>query len=742
MIIGIAATALTFTALIISIVSYFLYYQRKSEDLLKLARLSFYTSAVLIVLQSAMLMWGILTHHFEWSYVFSYSSRDLTLYYLISTFWAGQEGTFLLWTLMGSLYGLFIIRKKEEDEALVMSFMGLVQAFIVMILIKKNPFSFVWQINPSVFAPGVIPPDGNGLNPLLQDPWMTIHPPILFAGYSATMILFAFAMAALIRKNYSDWIKPAYPYVLFASTMLGTGIILGAYWAYTTLGWGGFWGWDPVENSSLIPWITSLALIHGIVIQRTQGGVKKTNIFLALITFILVLYGSFLTRSGVLTDFSVHSFGSSELNLYLTGFVVLFLAISLLTFLFRINEVKSEKVQTELFSRESFILFGVLVLGIFAILTFIGTSSPIISGLFGKASNVSTDYYNTLAGPLAVLMGLLIALAPRLTWKRNNGEKLQQLLWHLSGAIVLGIVSFFLGIRDIMPLLITITAFFMILVNGEIIFRMVSRKNYKFGGYLTHLGLGLMLIGIITSSVYDSSKRVTLPMDTPIHIMGHEVEYNGKVPSPDGKDKVMLKINNKREIAKFYWSDYSRAYMVGPAVQNTFLRDFYVSPIQIIPPEKSWSNAREVELKKGSKISFGDYQLKFLKYDMGNHGMQSGDIHLAAEIAVFDKAGADLGIIKPAMVMRGQKKEIIPAELPDKKQKAMIKGINVETGSLTIAVSGGNDSKDIYAGKELLAVEISVKPLISVLWLGTILLVIGFILTTYQYRRKKALKTA
>ncbi len=742
MIIGIAATALTFTALIISIVSYFLYYQRKNEDLLKLARLSFYTSAVLIVLQSALLMWGILNHHFEWSYVFSYSSRDLTLYYLISTFWAGQEGTFLLWTLMGSLYGVFIIRKKEEDEALVMSFMGLVQAFIVMILIKKNPFSFVWQVNPSVFGPGVIPPDGNGLNPLLQDPWMTIHPPILFAGYSATMILFAFAMAALIKKNYSGWIKPAYPYVLFTSTMLGTGIILGGYWAYTTLGWGGFWGWDPVENSSLIPWITSLALIHGIVIQRTQGGVKKTNIFLALITFILVLYGSFLTRSGVLTDFSVHSFGSSELNLYLTGFVVLFLAISLLTFLFRINEVKSEKVQTAFFSRESFILFGVLVLVIFAILTFLGTSSPIISGFFGKASNVSTDYYNTLAGPLAILIGLLISLAPRMTWKRNNGEKLRQLIWHLSGAIVLGIISFILGIRDIIPLIITIVAFFMILVNGELIVRMLRRKNYKFGGYLTHLGLGLMLIGIITSSVYDSSKRVTLPMDTPIHVMGHEVEYNGKVPSPDGKDKVLLKINNKKEIAKFYWSEYSRAYMVGPAVQNTFLRDFYVSPIQIIPPEKSWSNAREVELKKGTKISFGEYQLEFLKYDMGNHGMQSGDIHLAAEIAVFDKAGEDLGIIKPALVMRGQKKEVLPAELPDQKQKAMIKGINVETGSLTLAVAGGDSSKDIYAGKELLAVEISVKPLISVLWLGTVLLVMGFILTIYQHRRKKAPTTA
>ncbi len=741
MIIGLAATALTFTALIISIVSYFLYYQRKSEDLLTLARFSFYTSSLLIVLQSAMLMWGILTHHFEWSYVFSYSSRDLTLYYLISTFWAGQEGTFLLWTLMGSLYGLFIIRKKEEDEALIMSFMSLVQAFIVMILIKKNPFSFVWQVNPSAFAPGIIPPDGTGLNPLLQDPWMTIHPPILFAGYSATMILFAFAMTALIKKNYSNWIKPVYPYVLFTSAMLGTGIILGGYWAYTTLGWGGFWGWDPVENSSLIPWVTSLALIHGIVIQRTQGGVKKTNIFLALITFVLVLYGSFLTRSGVLTDFSVHSFGSSELNLFLTGFVVLFLAISLLTFLFRINEVKSEKVQSALFSKESFILFGVLVLLIFAILTFLGTSSPIISGLFGKASNVSTDYYNTLAGPLVLLMGLLISLAPRMTWKRNSAEKLKQIVWHAAGALVLGVITIFFGNTHLIPLLITIIAFFMILVNGELVYRMLRRKNYKFGGYLTHTGLGLMLIGIITSSVYDSAQRVTLPMDTPIKIMDHVVEYNGKVPSPDGKDKVLLMVDNKREIAKFYWSEYSQAFMVGPAVQNTFMRDFYISPIQIIPPEKSWTNTAEIELRKGRTVSFGKYQFEFLKYDMGNHGMQAGDIHLAAEINVYDKTGTSLGLIKPAMVMRGQKKEILAADLPNKKQKVMIKGINVDTGSLTLAVTGESTPNDIYAGKELLAAEISVKPLISILWLGTVLLVMGFLLTIYQYRRKRITET-
>ena len=204
MIFGVAATAITFIALILSVTSYYLHYRYSDESLLSFARHSFYVSVILIFFQSAILMWGILNHRFEWIYVFSYSSRDLPLYYLISTFWAGQEGTFLLWTILGSIYGLVIIRNRLKDESLVMSFMLLVQAFIVMILIKRNPFTFVWEINPAAFRPGLTPMDGNGLNPLLQDPWMTIHPPILFAGYSSTMILFAFAMAALVKRNYNN----------------------------------------------------------------------------------------------------------------------------------------------------------------------------------------------------------------------------------------------------------------------------------------------------------------------------------------------------------------------------------------------------------------------------------------------------------------------------------------------------------------------------------------------------------
>ena len=387
MIYGILSTAFTFILLILSIVSYYLFYKNEQPVLLKVARSSFYAASGFIMLQAIMLMWGIQTHQFQWQYVFNYSSTDLSTYYLTSTFWAGQEGTFLLWLLFGSVYGFILIRSREKNEPIIMVFMLLVQAFITMILIKKNPFTYIWDLNPLRFETGMIPIDGNGLNPLLQDPWMVIHPPVLFIGYSSTMILFAFSMAALITKKYDEWIKGVFPYSLFVSLSLGTGIIMGGYWAYTTLGWGGYWAWDPVENSSLIPWLTSLALLHGLIIQRKQGGLKRTNIFIAWFTFILVLYGSFLTRSGILADFSVHSFSQTVINNYLVGFVVFFFAIALFLFLFKNPKSKSTAFNTELVTRENFMFFGILTILISAIFTFFGTSAPLITGIFmGKAS--------------------------------------------------------------------------------------------------------------------------------------------------------------------------------------------------------------------------------------------------------------------------------------------------------------------------------------------------------------------
>ena len=738
MILGITATALTFVALMLSVVAYYLYDRRGEQALLTFARTAFYSAGVLVIFQVVLLLYGILTHHFEWSYVFSYSSRDLSLFYLISTFWAGQEGTFLLWLLFGVVYGLWIIRFQKEEEPMVMSFFNLILAFIAVILIKKNPFTYIWEINPVSFPVGVVPPDGAGLNPLLQDPWMVIHPPVLFSGYAATMLPFAFAMSALIKRNYDNWVKPALPFVVFTGLTLGAGIILGGYWAYTTLGWGGYWGWDPVENSSLVPWLFSLALIHGLIIQRRQGGMKKTNILLALLTFVFVLWGSFLTRSGILTDFSVHSFGESEISSYLIAFVAFFGAMAFLAFLFRINEVKYQPVHTDLATRESFLNLGMLVLILMAIFTFVGTSWPLFSSLFkDKAESFAIEYYNYMAGPGAVLMALLIALSPLMRWKTTSWDKLRSVILHGITSILFGVIYFLLGVKQAIPLLIMILSTFLILINGQIVIRLWRKKNYSFGGYLVHTGVGLMFIGIIASSGYDQSVKLTFPKDTPKEVYGYQIVYKGRIPAPDGKDRVVLEVDGNQTMAKFYWSDYSQAWMVGPSVENKWIRDLYISPIQIIPPEETMNSGHQVNLVKGEKTAYHDYQLLFKAYDMNAHQMGGDEILLKAIVEVYDKEGKLVGEIRPGIHIKGNDREPQPATFVDGQAKVYLNGVNVEKRSIAIAIAEKGENP--AAGKEILAAEVSVKPFINLLWLGTIIMISGFLVSLrYRFKEKRA----
>ncbi|HKI86564.1 MAG TPA: cytochrome c biogenesis protein CcsA [Thermoanaerobaculia bacterium] len=278
------------------------------------ARRAYRLFTLSIVLTAFILAVLLLRRDFRIEYVYQYSGLDLARHYQLAAFWAGQKGSFLIWLLWGSLLGLGVAKSAGKDEPSVMGVYTLVLLGLLFILVRESPFVMLHKT----------PTDGAGLNPLLQNNWMVIHPPIMFIGYAASAIPFAFAMAALWRRDTSRWAARAFPWALAGFLVLGSAILLGGYWAYVTLGWGGYWGWDPVENASLIPWLFGTALIHGLHMERTRGRFRRANLIFASLTFMSVLYGTFLTRSGVLADFSVHSFVGLGISGWLIGLMAFF----------------------------------------------------------------------------------------------------------------------------------------------------------------------------------------------------------------------------------------------------------------------------------------------------------------------------------------------------------------------------------------------------------------------------------
>ena len=378
--------ALATVAAVLSMIGYFLA-ARGNRAYLQAAKWLYYLMTGLALAAVFYLTALFLGNRFEFSYISSYSSIDLAANYKITSLWAGQDGSFLLWIAFGVLLGLWVKTKAKENVGWVMFFYLVGQLFLFTLLNISSPF----KLN------SIVPVDGQGLNPLLQNFWMQIHPPVVFLGYAAVFVPFAFAMAALVSNKYDNWIKLTYPWAVFSVFTLGAGIFLGSYWAYETLGWGGFWGWDPVENTSLIPWLGSIALVHGMILERKRGSFKKTNLFLAVTTFLMVIYGTFLTRSGVLADFSVHSFVDLGLNAYLAIFMIGFAVVSYGLLALRARSIKSAEPNKSPITREFTVFLGMLFLIMSAFLTLLGTSSPLLTRVFSEPSAVDISYYTLIS---------------------------------------------------------------------------------------------------------------------------------------------------------------------------------------------------------------------------------------------------------------------------------------------------------------------------------------------------------
>jgi cytochrome c-type biogenesis protein CcmF len=550
---------------------------RKSAGapLLHIARPAIYITA-LGLLASSIYLWHLLIgHHFEYDYVFRYSSREMPFRYVFSAFWGGQEGTFLLWALFGGLLAVMLRFKAKQYEAPVLFFYLGINLFLMLMLLKASPFS----------RHDVAPADGNGLNPLLQDPWMTIHPPIMFFGFASLGIPAAYAMAALVKEDWDNWVRRAVPWTTFGVMALGTGLLLGGYWAYSILGWGGFWGWDPVENSSLVPWLVAVALLHNQVIQMKRNIFRRSNVLIAMLPFILLTYSTFLTRSGVLADFSVHSFTDLGINQFLVAFMVVFLGGGLALFVWKFKRIPTEKTEAPLFSREYVIFLGSLAFGLFALFVLLGTSSPIYTRWWGPASSVPPLYYNRAGLPFAILIGILMGFSPYLLWMRTDlRASLRQALIPVIASLLLGVVYFFFGVRNIQYLLMMVAGTFAALGNLWLAARMMTTNWRGTGGYLAHVGIGLAIVGILTSTAYSTKQSVVLPKGQEVLALGYGFKYLGTRPVEEGRKNaydVTLRTADSAYLMSptMFFSDMNAGMMKKPALQPFLMRDVYLSPI-------------------------------------------------------------------------------------------------------------------------------------------------------------------
>src|SRR6266516_651166 len=482
---------------------------------------SFAATAVAVVI----LLAALARHDFSFQYVADHTSRELPLGYSLTAFWGGQEGSLLLWLLVLGGYSVAAVltgrRAGRDVLAWVVPVLGFVGTF----------FAFMLVFVSSPFATQHAPADGAGLTPSLQNPYMAIHPPMLYLGYVGLTIPFAFAMGALLsRRTDERWIVATRRWTLAAWAFLGVGQLLGAHWAYVEVGWGGYYAWDPVENAALMPWLAATAFLHSVMIQEKRGMLRIWNMVLVIGAFSLSLFGTFLTRSGVVN--SIHSFTQSSIGPWFLGFICVVVAASLALVFWRLPLLRSKTRLESLVSREATFLYNNLLLVAFCLTILWGVAFPILSELVkGESSTVGRPYYDFFLRAFGLPLLLLMGIGPLVAWRRASVRSLgKTFLWPFGAALLGGIGLLFAGAGSSIPGLIGYT--FSIFVAATIVLEfargtqarralagepvprafasLVARNRRRYGGYVVHAAIVLLAIGIAGSSAYNTSRSARL----------------------------------------------------------------------------------------------------------------------------------------------------------------------------------------------------------------------------------------
>lgn len=686
---------IAFVSAVVSTVFYTVAGLRKKDSFK--ANWVFYVHAGAIVASSFYLLFCLLTHQFRYHYVYANTDSTLNWPYLLSAFWAGQQGSFLFWALCGALVSLLVLRRSVRP--LVMATLTLGQSFLTLFLVQDTPFRLMAHI----------PSEGLGLNPLLLNPWMIIHPPIIFIGYALLIVPMAYSIAALIDRDFHEGLVESLPWALLGWVFLGAGILIGGVWAYQVLGWGGYWAWDPVENSSLIPWLTCGALIHGLLVQRKRSVFLRPNHFLSITTYLLVIAATFITRSGMMADYSVHAFAQTPLSLLLGVFALVFAVLGYGIFLLRFSEIAYDGERVSMLSRP--VVFGVtmLILSISAALIMLGTLAPIITGWTGLPATVESSFYTTTNGPLVTVLLVLLGLIPlvgkgKLSWASIENS-LTVPICVLSASIV---GSFLLGVRAPLDLLFIGTAVFAGASNLMCFVHTWKARGLKFtGAYIAHLGLALILVGFLVSTNYTRTETVYLSAGRETEALGYHFTWSGSKTLDIG---VQKRASSAMVRPKMYMAGSRQ--MREPGINRNLWQDIYVSPIEIAAEFDG-----QILMREGRYFAYDDYSLHFSELRHNPHA--EGEAVEVSAILIVRYLG-DVSSVTPTLKINPDGVEYYGAKLPHSNETIFLQAVDA-TDKLAWFTIGDTATPR----KDLLIVEVKTKPLISALGLGALLLCLG-----------------
>ncbi len=756
---------------------------------------------------SCVLFYLLLTHQFQFAYVYEQTSLDLPTHFLVSSFWAGQEGSFLLWTLMMGATGVLLIKTAKKYEAPVMTVLSFCTLFLISMVvglklgpvqIGSSPFTMLaekFPDAPMLQVPGFIPSDGSGLNDLLQNYWMVIHPPTLFVGFTLMVVPFAYALTALWKRKYTHWVRPALPWALAATMILGFGIALGGYWAYETLSFGGYWAWDPVENSSLVPWIVGIAAIHSMIIQKRSGRGHKSALLLSILAYLLVIYSTFLTRSGILGDVSVHSFVDLGMMNQLLLWIGSMIAIGFGLFAYRYKELPTPDKEPNVLSREFMIFCGAMLLMAIAAVIGVGTSSPILGRLFREApSTVPIEFYNKWTLPLSIFVVFLAGLGQLFWWNKMNVASVNRVLLKpiaLSVASTLAILMFTPFVeKTVMPpgagsdptqltqagllggleqfwgaygtglllLLLVFVTFFALYGNGFVLWR-VGRGNPRLaGGAFAHVGFAVMVLGIIFSSGFseplargtgvqigDARDNFVLSRGETRNVSGYTVTYVGQERTNRGRPLYVLDFVDPRgrsfTVKPEVYKSNQDQWIQHPDHRIQLDKDVFVavapSPMFETPAEDvediSELPGGELTLVRGDSVVIGhdEYSIQFINYETDFDSdllPDSTEIAVAALLDVTHLESGQTRRLSPIyMIMEDRSQQYMQNRVGEWDLSITFSGMNVDTGSINLYVEGVDVAPDDW-----IVVQAYEKPLINLLWIGILMLTMGFGLAIFR----------